>query len=119
MKKISLIFIFILIFSFKNHGQINSLSVGIAGGFGETKGNSPSQTSFILNGFVEFSPSFWNDIDFRFDYSYMRKLESLFPDNNIYCAINILISNTNSNYIMTIVGNTASTCTSFQPKVFN
>ncbi|MBU1099479.1 MAG: hypothetical protein KKA84_03665 [Bacteroidetes bacterium] len=46
------------------------------------KGNSPTQTSFILIGFVELSPSFWNEVDFRFDYSYTRKLEYLFPDNN-------------------------------------
>ena len=82
MKKFAYIIIAVLGINLWLHAQINSISLGTQLGIGDIKGKAISHTAFALSGFVEISPDFWNIIDFRFDYSYMRKLDSLFPDNS-------------------------------------
>lgn len=82
MRKTYLLLITIILLGRIISAQVNSVSVGVSGGIGEIKGNTPTQASFAIGGFLEISPDFWNDIDFRFDYSYHRKLDYLFPDNN-------------------------------------
>ena len=82
MKKYAYIVVAIIGLNLLLSAQINSVSVGTQLGFGDIKGSVLSHTAFSLGGFVEVSPSFWNIIDFRFDYYYMRKLDSLFPNNS-------------------------------------
>ena len=82
MKNYFKTFLVLICLSTSIYSQVNSVSLGISTGVGEIKSNAPSQTSFAVGGFVELSPSFWNGVDFRFDYTFMRKADYLFPDKN-------------------------------------
>lgn len=82
MKKIHFIILFCCIISANLYAQINGISLGVQAGFGDIKGKAISESTFGINGFIELSPDFWNIVDFRFDYSYMRQIESLFPEKS-------------------------------------
>ncbi len=80
--KIIIIMLFIIFLRISTNAQVDGLSVGAALGFGNFKGKVISESGFSMNAFIEVSPDFWQIIDFRFDYTYMKKFEALFPDNN-------------------------------------
>lgn len=63
------------------HAQTTIMELGAGLGIGSIKGNSPSLTSFSGNIFIGYNPKFLEDITFRVNFLFARKVEYFLPED--------------------------------------
>jgi hypothetical protein len=61
------------------YSQIDSIGIGVNCGIGSISGNLPSQTSFVVEVTLDFTPEFLYGIPLRLGVLYARKFEVLLP----------------------------------------